>query len=186
MEAASWNLKEVLVSGAREWAGRYAWNEFCLRHRTEANVSARPEDEAFWRDIELLIPQVGPEPVLVVSRNAEGRALRRFLYAPAAERPRLDIQKRPVDEQGASYIATVEGVDVFGADFRPGEALLFSANSLRSMCYAQTDPSGRFAELTFELSEGMTGKLCVRVRQSLEWLDRPIFDLKAPDPADAD
>ncbi|MFK3889214.1 hypothetical protein [Sphingomonas sp. NPDC079357] len=182
MESPSSSFEEMLVSGSREMAGRHAWAAFCQRPRIEATVAGRAEEEAFWRDLRPLIQQVGPEPVLVVSRNAEGRALRRFLYAPAADRPGLAIEQRPRAGRGASYIATVEGVDVFGADFRPGEAWLFSAMSLREVRYAETTAPDRHAELTFELGEEMKGTLRVRVHQALKWTDTPTFELKAPDP----
>lgn len=185
MDPPGSGFEERLVSGSREMAGNLAWHAFCHRSRTEAKVSARAEDEVFWREVAPLVAQVGPDPVLVVSRNAEGRALRRFLYAPAADRPRLTIEQRSRDERGASYIATIEGVDVFGAEFPAGKAWLFSARSLRAVRYAETDPAGRYAELTFELGEEMKGTLRVRLRQLLEWSDGPIFELKAPDPEDA-
>lgn len=181
MESPSSNFDEMLISGAREMAGGHAWAAFCQRPRIEATVAVRAEEEAFWRDLRPLVQQVGPEPVLVVSRNSEGRALRRFLYAPAADRPGLTIEQRPRAGRGASYIATVEGVDVFGADFPPGEAWLFSARSLREVRYAETTPD-RHAELTFELGEEMKGTLRVRVRQALKWADTPTFEIKAPDP----
>ena len=183
MESSSSNFEEMLVSEARDMAGRNAWNAFCRRPRIERKVSARVEDKAFWRDLVSLIPHVGPEPILVVSLHAEGRALRRFLYAPAVDRPRLTIEQRPRDGRGAAYIATVEGVDVFDADFQPGQAWLFSATSLREVRYAETETVGRYAELTFEPGEEMKGVLCLRVRQVLKWSDSPIFELSALDPS---
>jgi hypothetical protein len=186
MDPPGSGFEEMLVSGCREMAGNIAWHAFCRRPRNKAKVSARAEDEAFWREVAPLIAQVAPDPVLVVSRNAEGRALRRFLYAPATDRPNLRIEQRPPGERRASYIATIEGVDVFGAEFPAGEAWLFSAEALRAVRYAETHPAGRYAELTFELGgEKMKGTLRVRVRQELEWSDSPIFELKAPDPGES-
>ena len=57
--------------------------------------------------------------------------------------------------------------------------------ALRAVRYAETDPAGRYAELTFELRAEMKGTLRVRVRQELEWSDGPIFELKAPDPGES-
>lgn len=184
MEPSGSGFEDIFVSGSRKMAGDIAWRAFCERPRDQAAVSARAEDEAFWREIAPFIAQVGREPVLVVLRNAEGRALRRLLYAPPADRPKLTIEQRSQDERRASYIATIEGVDVFGAEFPAGTAWLFSAESLRAVRYAETAPAGRYAELTFELGEEMKGTLRVRVRQSLEWSDGPVFELKAPDPGD--
>jgi hypothetical protein len=157
MESPSLHLEELFVSGSREMAGRHAWNAFCQRTRIGVSVTARAEDENFWREISPFVEQVGPAPVLVISRAAEGRALQRLLYAAPADLPSLKIERRPRGERGASYIATIEGVDVFGADFRPGIAWLFSAKVLRSIRYAEVDQPDRYVDVTFELGEEMKG-----------------------------
>jgi hypothetical protein len=181
MDPPGSGFEDMLVSGSRDMAGNIAWHAFCQRPRNEVNVGAPAEDGEFWREIAPLVAQVGPDPVLVVSRNAEGRALRRLLYAPATARPKLMIDRRPRGERRAPYIATIEDVDVFGSELPAGRVLLFSAESLKAVRYAETDPAGRYAELTFELGEELKGTLRVRVRQKLEWADTPIFELKAPD-----
>ncbi len=94
MEPTGSDFEEMLTSGSREIAGRHAWRAFCQRPRKKIGVSARAEDEAFWREIALLIAQVGSDALLVVSRTAEGRALRKILYAAAADRPKLRIEQR--------------------------------------------------------------------------------------------
>jgi hypothetical protein len=182
MEPTGLEFEEMLTSGSREIAGRHAWHAFSQRPRKKIGLSACAEDEAFWREIALLIAQVGSDAVLVVSRTAEGRALRKFLYAAAADRPKLRIEQRPQGERRDSYIATIEGVDVFGGDVPAGSAWLFSAAALRASRYAETDPAGRYVELAFELGEENRGELRVRVRQSLEWSMAPVFELTAPDP----
>ncbi len=109
----------------------------------------------------------------------------RFLqtaWSPATDRPKLRIEQRPRGDRQASYIATIEGVDVFGAESPAGEAWLFSAESLRAVRYAETDPADRYAELTLELGDEMKGT--VRVRQALYWSDSPIVELKALDPGE--
>lgn len=186
MEQSASNFEEIFPTGSQEMAGNLAWNAFTRRPRARVDMGARAEEELFWRELAPLVPQVGPDPVLVVSRNAEGRALRRFLYSPAADRPNLRIEQRPRDQRRASYIATVEGVDVFGAGFEPGVAWLFSARTLKAVRYAETDTPGCFVELAFEPGEGMGGAVRIRIRQALDWSDDPVFELHAPDPEDED
>jgi hypothetical protein len=182
MESPTSRFEELFVSGSREMAGRHAWNAFCQRTRITTHVSARAEEEAFWRDIAPLVGQVGPDPVLVVSWAAEGSALQRFMYAAPAARPNLTIERRPRGERGGgSYIVTIDGVDVFGEQFTPGVAWLFSARALRGIRYAELDEPGRYVEVAFELGEETKGTLRVRVRQHLEWADLPVFELLAPD-----
>jgi hypothetical protein len=181
MDSVSTSFDEMFVTGSQEAAGQHAWGGFTQRPRTTVDVSGTAEHDTFWSGIAGLIPQVGPEPVLVVSRAAEGRALQRFLYSRPEERPDLTIERHDGGERGASYIATVEGVDVLGADFPAGVAWLFSARALRQIGYAEVD-SGRHVTVEFDPKEELIGTLRVRVRQRLEWTQTPIFELRAPDP----
>ena len=107
MDPPGSGFEDMLVSGSREMAGNIAWQAFCRRPRNKAKVSACADDEAFWREVAPLVQQVGPDPVLVVSRTAEGSALRRLLYASATRRPRLTIEQRLGDDRRASYIAKI-------------------------------------------------------------------------------
>jgi hypothetical protein len=52
-----------------------------------------------------------------------------------------------------SYIATVEGVDVFGADFTAGTAWLFSPYILQAVEYNQLDTDAHIVTLRFEPGE---------------------------------
>ena len=77
-------------------------------------------------------------------------------------------------------------MDVFGAQFTPGVAWLFSGRALRGVRYAELDEPGRHVEVAFELGEETKGTLRVRVRQHLEWAEMPVFELLAPDPDEPD
>lgn len=184
MESPSSSLDDMFVSGSRELAGRNAWNSFCQRPRVKHAASARAEDEAFWREIAPLVSLVGADPVLVVSNAAEGRVLQRFLYGSAADRPNLTIERRSRGQGNGSYIATVEGVDVFGAGFTPGVAWLFSARTLRSVRYAEIEQTGRYVDVSFDPGGEVKGTLRARVRQVLEWGDTPTFEIRSPDHPD--
>lgn len=184
METPASNFEEFLATESQMRAEQYAWRAFTRRPRTRVDIGARAEEELFWRELAPLVPQVGPDPVLVVSLNAEGRALRSFIYSPASDRPSLKIEQRPHDQQRTSYIATVEGVDVFGANLEPGTAWLFSASALKAIKYGETGSPGCFVELDFEQGEDMRGAVRIRIRQALDWSDDPVFELHAPDPED--
>jgi hypothetical protein len=186
MESTSSSLDEMFVSGSRELAGRHAWIAFCQRARVEHAASARAEDEVFWREIAPLVSLVGADPVLVVSNVAEGRVLQRFLYGSAADRPNLTIERRSHGQGKGSYIATVEGVDVFGAEFTPGVAWLFSARTLRSVRYAEIEQTGRYVDVSFDPGGEVKGTLRARVRQVLEWADTPTFEIRSPDPDESE
>ena len=172
------DLEEMFASRSQQMAGRHAWGAFTRRPRVHVEVGARADQESFWREIAPLFEEVGPDPVLVVSRTDETLALRRLGYPAAENRPNLRIEQRPRAQHRGSYIISVEGVDVFGADFPTGEAWLFSAHALQRIRYAELDAPGRYVEVYFELIEDVTGTLRVRFRQQVELADRPVFELR--------
>lgn len=177
MQSPVSNFMEMFVSGAREMAGNYAWRVFCGRARTRVTVGAGVGSAAFWRELMPMVSKAGPRPTLIVSLPTEGRLLRRFLYSSPGDRPDLRIERRASRTMGPHYIATVEGVDVFGADLPPNEAWLFSAKTLSRVEYAEIDCTGRFAEVTLEVGEEQEGALVVTVYQRLEWAETPIVEV---------
>lgn len=96
MEPTGSGLEDILVSGSREGAGDIAWKAFCRRPRSEAKVSARAEDEAFWREVAPLIARVGPCPVLVVSHaQCRGSCLTALVVCPGGRPPEADDRAAP-------------------------------------------------------------------------------------------
>jgi hypothetical protein len=181
MESSSSGLDEVLVSYAREMAGEFAWKAFCQRPRISQIVSARANEEAFWREIAPLVGRVGVDPVLVVSRLAEGRLVRQFIRGSATESAsKLAVKRRPGND--SSYIVTIEGVDVFGAGLPPGVAWLFSARALQSISYAELDYAEQYVDASFEPNEDTKVRLRMRVRQKLEWATTPVYELQVTNP----
>jgi exonuclease VII small subunit len=170
------------ASACQRRAGDHVWRSFTCRPRIRVEVKAPAEQELFWKEIANLADQVGPDPILIVSRAAEGRTVRRFKYRTGEAKPDLRIEHRPNDERDGSYIATVEGVDVYGAEFPAGTAWLFSQQALESVQYAALDHLSRLADVEFDAAEDLKGTLRVRFRQHLEWANTPIFEIMAPDP----
>jgi len=75
MEQESSNLIEVLTKMACDAAAKHVWGLFTLRPRSAVKVSMRVEEEAFWRAIGSTVRRVGPDPVLLVSRQCSSRCL---------------------------------------------------------------------------------------------------------------
>lgn len=165
-------------------AGQRVWNLFTRRHREPASIAARIEDPAFWQQIKALADGVGAEPMLVVSRQAEGRAFRQFVYQLREPPAGLTIERKNRQDMGNSYIATVDGVDVFGADFTAGTAWLFSPYILQSVEYAQLDSDAQIVTIRFEPGEDLKGPLIAEFRQRPVWADWPIYDIRCEDPED--
>ncbi|MGE5510395.1 MAG: hypothetical protein ACM31O_03975 [Bacteroidota bacterium] len=166
-------------------AGQRVWNLFTRRHREPASIAARIEDPAFWQQIKALADGVGAEPMLIVSRQAEGRALRQFVYQLREPPNGLTIERNNRQDMGNSYIATVDGVDVFGADFTAGTAWLFSPYILQAVEYAQLDAEAHIITLRFEPGEDLKGPLIAEFKQRAVWADWPIYEIRCEDPAEA-
>jgi hypothetical protein len=184
METTSSNFEEMLTSIAVKNALSTARATFARRHRDVIDISAKVEEGAFWRSIAPLIDRIGSYPVLLVSRAAEGRALRRILYGSPTHRPNLRVEQRELAANAGSYIATIEGVDVFGSDLSEGVAWLFSGQALRKIQYAELNPLGHFVDVKFVLDHDLQGTLKVSYRRELKWTEAPIFELRTLDPGD--
>ncbi|MBB4440782.1 MULTISPECIES: hypothetical protein [Rhizobium] len=182
MEQESVNLSEVLSSSVCSSAARRIWGLFTMRPRIPIEIAARLEDEAFWQKAGPYIASVGPSPVLVVSITAEARSFRRFMYSDAKAQSGLRIERQLKGKAEGRYIANVEGVDVFGADFDAGVAWLFSSETLQRIVYAELDEHSHFVEASFEEDDTKKGSLAFRFYQRVEWEDLPIYEIKMLDP----
>lgn len=165
-------------------AGQRIWNRFTERPREPASVPARIEDPIFWKQIKDLADGVGAEPMLIVSRQAEGRALRQFVHQIQEPPSGLTIERKSRQDTGNSYIATVDGVDVFGANFPAGTAWLFSPYILQAVEYAQLDTEAHIIKVRFEPGEDLKGSLIAQYKQQAVWADWPIYDIRCEDPED--
>ncbi|WP_157016636.1 hypothetical protein [Mesorhizobium xinjiangense] len=165
-------------------AARHIWASLTRRPRENLELDFQIQELGFWRGVVQAAGRVGPDPVLLISNREEGRVLRRrFIYVRGDEKPPVNVVRKPRDDTGDLYIATIDGIDVHGADFEPGIAWLFSARSLQAVTYHAVGDSNRHVELSFESDDGITGALLVRYRQSVEWADTPVVEIKlrAPD-----
>ena len=184
MEWESTGFADQYARLVSEQAGRRVWRSFAGRPREQVSVAARIEDSAFWQHVSRLASGVGAEPMLLVSRRAEGRALSRFVYRVDAAPAGLAITRRP--EMGDRYIATVDGVDVFAGDFPAGKAWLFSPFILQSLAYAKLSADGHVVTVQFRPEEDLKGTLVAETRLSTVWGNWPIYDISCEDPDDAE
>lgn len=181
MESSVSGFEDMFVSGSLEGAGNHAWRAFCGRPRTVVEIDARVVDERYWTEVAPLVMQVGPAPVLVISEPTEIQVLRRLLYAPADSRPPIRIERLA---RKGSYIATIEGVDVYSANLKAGVSWLFSGKALRKIGYAETSEPGHYVDLTFEPENDQSGTIRVRLKQQLIWSETPVYEIRT-NPASA-
>jgi hypothetical protein len=186
MEWESAGFAKQFAERVADQADARIWNVFTRLHRELVTVAARIEGPAFWGRITTLAADVGAEPMLIVSRQAEGRALRQFVYQLREPPGGLTIERKNRQDMGDAYIATVEGIDVHGADFPAGTAWLFSPYILQAVQYAELNTHGNVVTVTFEPAEDLTGILVAEFRQKALWADWPIYDIRCEDPEATD
>ncbi len=169
---------ESLANMTCNHAAKHIWASFTRRPRENLELDFQVQELGFWRGVVQAAGRVGPDPVLLVS-NREERVLRqRIIYVRGDEKPRVNVVRKPQDDTGGLYIATIEGIDVYGVNFEPGIAWLFSARSLQVVTYHAVSDTNRRVELSFEPDDRITGTLLARYRQSVEWADTPIVEIK--------
>jgi hypothetical protein len=186
METPPVNFVEFLASSFRDSAEMRVWNNFVGRPRVRVELDLAVETEAFWDAIKPYADQTGARPILMISRAAEGRALRRFVWGRRAKPAALKIIQKELVDGLASYIATIEGVDIFGMDMPAGTAWLFSGELLRQVSYFGVEDPSQCVDLEYIATDEFNGALRIRYRQTTTWGATPIFELVTPDPDDPD
>jgi hypothetical protein len=186
MESETFGFTEHYADAVADRAGDRVWRIFTTLRREKVSVAGRIDDVEFWKRVTRLAADVGAMPMLVVSRHAEGRALSHLIYGMRTSPNNLTIERKDRREMGNSYIGTVESVDVFGADFPPGTAWLFSPYILQTVKYAQLGADEHVLRVTFEPGEDLKGSLIAEFQQSVAWADWPIYDVSFEDPEESD
>ena len=177
MESPPINLEEFLISGTIRRVKSEAWKSLRYRSSSRRALAERVEDEAFWNQLAELEAEIDGDAALAVSRSAEEPVLWRILHGAPEGRPNLTVEKHPQDMNVASYIATINGIHVFGAALSRGEAWLFSTKALQSVHYAAFGETARYVNVTYEAGEQMKGTLYISIRIVFEWQETPIFEL---------
>jgi hypothetical protein len=177
LEPPSSGFESMLASGIVQGAGNFVWTAFTQQPRTQKDSDLNVTDEGFWVSIKSMIDDVGPDPVLVVSRDGEGGDIGEFRYASAEELPNLDIEYSQDNRPNQFYLATIEGVDVYSADFPAGTAWLFSAQKLQRVRYSEIGDSGQCVEVRFDPEDDNVGLLKARFLQHIEWSDSQIIEI---------
>ena len=154
------------------------WGEFLQKPRLKYNVEATVRDIAFWDLLATLIPQVQPNPILLVSHTAaEGSSLRKSLYGLAEISTGINIVPPPPMRRKRQYIATVNGIDVYGAGIPAGVAWLFSTDMLQQISFEKLPGVGLYAAVKFVPKSEESGTLTLVAKPNLAWRDSPVLEL---------
>lgn len=170
-------LSEIYGSRVAQYAGHVAWNSFIRQSRKRIELNASIEEPAFWKRAKRLARDVGAEPILLVSMREEARTLRDIMRRPRQAKTLLQIERRPTDHLDNSYVATVNGIDVYGVDFEPKTTWLFSPFRLQSLRYAAMDDNGNILHVSFHPTEDLVGSLVTEFRQEAIWADWMMYEI---------
>jgi len=173
------NFFDKFIFQTSHYAARLIWRDFSQIERQILETAESAENTEFWREIRPQIERVGADPVLVVSRTAQGRQLWRIAREQSGEHD-LAVHQNLEKFQSTFYIATIEGVAVFNADFSPGTAWLFSGRSLRCVQYEELERPGQFVGIDVDVNEDLKCDIRLRFRQKCDWSDAPIFEIRMP------
>lgn len=179
MEQAFHGLDEDIARRAIDWFNAQAWNDFTKRERRVINLEVSFETAEFWQEAGALVATIGPEPVLIISREAESAALRSFLLRSPPPSLKVERKSPAAQGRGGSYIATVNSIDVFGAGFPKGVAWLFSRRDLVGVNLGLVD-TGRYVKLTYIPEGAKNGALAVEFWMETMWSHQPALEIRLP------
>jgi hypothetical protein len=84
---------------------------------------------------------------------------------------------------GQFYVATIEGIDVYAADFEPGKAWLFSPYLLQTLFYTEMNEDHHILRVSFQPGDDdFKGSLVTELKQAAGWADWPIYEIDCEDP----
>ncbi|AXE62819.1 hypothetical protein BBF93_00310 [Hyphomonas sp. CACIAM 19H1] len=176
-----------LARSADDLLWRRVWGNFLQKPRQIHDLDVTIRDFAFWEKVSTLIPQVQPNPILLVPSPTEESVLRKSLYGLSNLSEGIKIESVPTKSAKRNYIATVNGIDVFGASIPPGVSWLFSAEMLQQIVFEKLPETNLYAAVKYVPEDEETGMLRLLAKPKLDWRDTPIFELKfLPSQEDAD
>jgi hypothetical protein len=181
------NLDEVIriTSNAfRQHLAEHVWYEFWQQARDAIEIDASNYPHGYWTTVLAQAEKMGPHTALLVPYRRIGDSIARWQYDQAQRPDYLEIQRldRKPSGGGTSYVATVNGFDVFTAQIDENHSYLFSQHKLKSIIYRQVAPD-KFVTVDFEEGDDPSrGRVAIRFSQEVRWrAARPIqFVLTAP------
>lgn len=177
MQSETSGFNEYFAKFVAQQAGERAWGLFTQRARTTVEVASKIDELLFWNQVTVLARDVGAEPLVIISNGAEARALRNLTRRRQDLPLPFQIERKSSDDRDNFYIATINGIDVYGANFAPGKAWLFSPYHLQTLRYAEIDRDGHVLRVSFQPAEDLKGPLVVEFFQEAKWADWLIYEI---------
>lgn len=173
-------LEEMIVSVFTQHLANLTRMEFGRHRHQTVRMACSAYPRRYWQTVVKHAAQFTDGAVLLVPFNPTGRNISERLYHHAAGLPadvRIERLEGRQSGGGASYVGTVEEIDVYTTQLPAERSWLFSRTTLRSVAYGRLQ-SGNFVDVVFEEGEDpRKSRLRVRFHQSAEWNDIPIIEI---------
>ena len=179
MSPTNTDLSEAIVSWFPEYQANLIRGEFGRHHHRAVRMARSAYPRRYWKMVAEHAARFVEGAVLLVPFDPIGRNLSERHYSHAADpaHPSIEwLEGRP-SGGGASYVGTVDGLDVYASQLPAERSWLFSRTTLRSVAFARLQ-SGNFVDVVFEEGEDpQKSRLRVRFRQSTAWNDVPVIEI---------
>lgn len=179
------DLDDTVVDVAEELRGQLAsavTQSLVLRPKETVRLSAGGYPRRFWRAVRRRAGSVGAHPVLVAPHGPITEHLRGWAHGYQADPPPdlpIEIHDDKDTDEGAQYIATVAGFDVYSADIEDDRAFLFSATALKRITLKPHGPEGHWVDVACrKRAGGELVDLDFGYALACEWDDSPLFEFR--------
>lgn len=173
------NLKEMMSRCVQEFAAKHVWYEFAKRPRRFIETQDETSYLAALTEEASGLLRAGQQPILLVRGRSDPLWIREW-FAWRGHRPEgLQVRRKDGIRKGR-YIGTVNDIDVYRADLKENQSLLFRNDLLKTVRYG-ADAQNRVVEVTFvEGQDEEPGSLVFRFSQETEWMEDEVVVLQYP------
>jgi hypothetical protein len=167
-----------LALGLRQNLHWQVFRQFALRPRVKIASASGLLDPEFWRDLSGAVTNVGSKPILIVSGNSERRALTEALYSSTRRPTDIVITSTRTSDVSGSYLATIEGVEVYADNLVDGKGWLFSSDALNRVQCFPLGMDDRFVDLAYHPVTDASGILAASYRIHADWDTRLVYEVE--------
>jgi hypothetical protein len=181
--ASSSGLNGVIASYFKDRLVSLIWAQLGKRRAGIVEINASEYPAGYWQRVVSEARKLGRHAILVVPYDPIGEDITGWQRTRQSERPNdIKIERRPDGRNGGgvSYLATIEGIDVYmGRDMPPDRSLLMSSAALLTVTYHHVETDNVFVTLSFdERDDPRKGSFTVRFCQSTAWDSSPVVEFK--------
>jgi hypothetical protein len=171
MSDQSHDVIRIAVDEFPKWLGNHVWSDFWKDGTEVVEIDESAYPQGYWNAVLRSVEQVGFDPALLVPYEPIGESISRWQYGQGRCPDFIEIKRlaRKPSGGGIAYEATVNGLDVFLAQFNADHSYLFSTRKLQSIIHRWVE---RDKFVTAEFEEGndpSRGTIVIRFSQETRW-----------------